>query len=110
MKIPGADYDHALDMGLQEHYARLAEMERKKDEANREWARLSAIAPHGSVTDAEICTWIVTLGCIDAEDFSRRRAPYDKMGDAMVYFWRWDVIRHWRRKAILAFHQEAQCA
>lgn len=58
--------------------------------------------------DARICTWIVTLGAIDAEDFSRRRGPYDKMGDAMVFFWKWDVINHFVRMAILAFKQGAE--
>lgn len=58
--------------------------------------------------DARICTWIVTLGAIDAEDFSRRRGPYDKMGDAMVFFWKWDVISHFVRMAILAFKQGAE--
>jgi len=57
--------------------------------------------------DAQICTWIVTLAAMDAEEYARRWADYDKMGHAMVYFWKWDVVRHFARKAILAFKMGA---
>lgn len=57
--------------------------------------------------DARICTWLITLGAIDAEDYERRWGPYDKMGHAMVYFWKCDVIAHFVRQAILAFKQGA---
>lgn len=57
--------------------------------------------------DARICTWLVTAGLFDAADFDRRFCVYGKMGYAMVYYNKWAMIRHWARKAILAFKMGA---